>query len=254
MLYLTTSTEREGTTLEQLLFAIVAGLSMVFATVVTFYSQVQYGGLTFPVFVALVVGYMFKDRIKELGRDLSGKMIRNIRYDQRTTLYAPDGKTRIGYLREKMAFIDHARLPEIIGSERKQQVSGIAGLKDQDEKIICYAKEVTVKRSAFGHAGVGESKNAGIRDIMRYDIRRYLRKTADPFELRYMLVEGKTVAVNCHKTYQLDFVTEYRSWNEKEPFRYQHTVVHLDRDGITEVQRVRRSLADTVALPEREMS
>lgn len=237
-LYLSASTEREGTALEQISFALAAGLSMVFATIVAFYSQARYGVLTFPVFVALVVGYMFKDRIKEMGRDLSEKLVRNIRYDQRTTLYTSDGSHKIGYLREKMSFIDHARLPEPVRCERRQQYPDSTVLDGKDEEIICYAKEVTVRRVSLGHLDIERSKIAGIRDIMRYDIRRYLRKTADPIEQRLTLVDGEVVAVDCHKTYQLDFVTEYRSWNGGEPAKYQHTIVHLDRDGITRVQRV----------------
>lgn len=237
-LYLSSSTEREGTTLEQISFAIAAGLSMVFATVVAFYYQARYGVLTFPFFVALVVGYMFKDRIKEIGRDLSAKMVRNLRYDQRTTLYSPDGKDKIGYLREKMTFIDHAAMPQVIRSYREGCGSPMMDLDDQDEEIICYAKEVAVRSAASGRFDVVESRIAGIRDIMRYDIRRYLRKTADPIEERYMLVNGDLVAVDCHKTYRLEFVTEYRSWNEDEPYHYHHSVVYLDRDGITAVRHV----------------
>ncbi len=52
--------------------------------------------MSLRVFLALVVGYMFKDRIKETGRGLSERWIRNIRYDQRTTLYTPDEHKKIG--------------------------------------------------------------------------------------------------------------------------------------------------------------
>lgn len=45
---------------------LAAGLSMVFATVVSFSFQQTYGNFTMPLFIALVVSYMFKDRIKDL--------------------------------------------------------------------------------------------------------------------------------------------------------------------------------------------
>ena len=232
-LYLATSTEREGTTLEQFALAVAAGISMVFATVVAFYSQARYGVMSFPVFLALVVGYMFKDRIKETGRGLSERLVRNMRYDQRTTLYTPDEKEKIGNMREKMTFVEHGSLPAEVLAERARQGDYLSGLEDQYEEIICYAKEVNFKRSASRLLDLGGADITGIRDIMRYDIRRYLRKTADPVEQRYTIVDGELVAVDCHKTYQLEFVTEYGSGKEGEPLRYHHTVIHLDRDGIT---------------------
>ncbi len=71
VLYLSTTVQREGTTLEQILFSLAAGVSMIFATVVAFYFQQRYGNFTFPFFLALVVGYMFKDRLKESMRGRS---------------------------------------------------------------------------------------------------------------------------------------------------------------------------------------
>ena len=37
---------------------------MIFSTGIAFYYQQIYGNFTLPFFIALVVGYMFKDRIK----------------------------------------------------------------------------------------------------------------------------------------------------------------------------------------------
>ena len=50
----------------QVAFMVAAGLSMVFATLVSFSFQQTYGNFTLPLFVALVVSYMMKDRIKDL--------------------------------------------------------------------------------------------------------------------------------------------------------------------------------------------
>ena len=238
-LYLSTSTEREGATLEQVLFAIAAGISMVFATFIAFYSQSRYGVMTVPVFVALVVGYMFKDRIKEVGRSLSEKMIRNFRYDLRMNLFTPEGKHKIGHVREKMTFLDPDDLPDEVRRVRGREDDYPSVLEDLDVEVISYAKEVNVSKSVFRELDIGGAQVTGIRDIMRYDIRRYLRKTADPVEERYMLKDGELVTVECHKTYQLEFVTEYRSCEDGEPVRYQHTFVRLDRDGITNVRHVR---------------
>jgi hypothetical protein len=212
---------------------------MVFATLVAFYYQAQYGTLTFPVFVALVVGYMFKDRIKEMGRELSARYVRNRLYDRRTTLHTLDGAYELGYLREKMTFMQRKSLSAAVLSRRQGQTETAIDYEVPDEEIICYAKEVTVRRDAFGHIDIEKLKITGIRDIMRYDIRRYLRKMANPVHYRHMLVGNELVKVDCRKTYQVDFVTEYRSWNEEESFHYQHTVVHLDRDGIVSVQHAR---------------
>ena len=62
--------EARGRLVEQTIYAIAAGLAMLFATGVAFISQRRYGNLTLPFFVALVISYMFKDRIKEILRGI----------------------------------------------------------------------------------------------------------------------------------------------------------------------------------------
>jgi hypothetical protein len=55
---------------EHILYAIAAGIAMFVATGIAFIGQQRYGSLTTSLFVLLVVGYMVKDRVKDLFRDI----------------------------------------------------------------------------------------------------------------------------------------------------------------------------------------
>ena len=94
-----------GTAIEQMLLALAAGLSMIFATVVAFYAQQRFGMFTLPVFVAMVVGYMFKDRIKELARLFFLRHTQNFLFDRRTMIRTIDNVHTLGFLREMMGFV-----------------------------------------------------------------------------------------------------------------------------------------------------
>ncbi len=67
-LFINAKKKRDGVLAEQVYLSLAAGLSMIFATAVAFSFQQTYGNFTMPFFVALVVSYMLKDRIKELSR------------------------------------------------------------------------------------------------------------------------------------------------------------------------------------------
>jgi hypothetical protein len=113
VLFLDSEVKKGGFIMEQTLFGTAAGLAMLFATTVAFVSQSIYGNLTLPFFVALVVSYIFKDRIKDLLRFyLSRNMTRSI-FDYKTQLY---NVTRhvVGVCRESFEFIRKQKLaPEI---------------------------------------------------------------------------------------------------------------------------------------------
>ncbi len=81
VLFLQTRIKEEGEFLEQLVFAVAAGVAMIFATGVAFFSQFTFGTFSLPFFIALVVSYVFKDRIKELTRLYLGNKLHNILFD-----------------------------------------------------------------------------------------------------------------------------------------------------------------------------
>jgi hypothetical protein len=105
VLHLSTDAQPEGRGIEQVLMALAAGISMVFATMVAFYFQKVYGSFTLPAFAALVVGYMFKDRIKEFGRALFAGNLQAYLFDRRINIRTLDGKYKLATLRENITFM-----------------------------------------------------------------------------------------------------------------------------------------------------
>ena len=236
VLWLSTATEQEGTTLEQILFALVAGVSMFFATVVAFAFQARFGAFTFPVFVALVVGYMFKDRIKEQGRQLAMRYRRRFRFDKRVVISAPDGRHRLGFLREKMTYVPEREIPAPVMAARDRDPSTELSIKSLGEAVIHYTKEVVLAKDAFRYVELEGLPIDAINDIMRYDIHAFLRKMDNPVQRKPMLDNGELRLVKCHKTYQLNFISVYRTDDVGAAPIYERVRVILDRKGICRIE------------------
>lgn len=237
ILYLSPRVEREGTAIEQVLLAFAAGLSMIFATVVAFYFQLRYGQFTFPMFAALVVGYMFKDRIKESARSFFAHSLRSILFDRRIVVRTRDGKEKLGYLREKVTYPSMRQVPpQILAARNRSQITELEN-QGQDENVICYTKEVILRADAFRRMATGGPPITGITDIMRYDVRPYLRKMDDPIERKYYLQQGKLYEARCHKVYYLNIVSVYTSEGKQGFQRVERTRVALTRKGIKRIER-----------------
>ena len=120
VLHLSIDTQREGKGIEQLLLAVAAGISLVFATAVAFYFQSVYGSFTLPAFVALIIGYLFKDRIKQLTQTLfAGKLQSNL-FDRRINIKTLDGKYKLATLREKITFMKESDISHEVRSARRR--------------------------------------------------------------------------------------------------------------------------------------
>lgn len=238
VLYLSTTIRREGAGLEQLLFAIAAGISMVFATVVAFYFQYQYGNFTFPFFVALVVGYMFKDRIKESGRFFFARYLQDKLYDRRIVIRTQDGKHQLGILKEKVSFVREEDVPKrILATRNRDKFSRLAN-DGQAENIICYSKEIVLYSDAFKQVFPDTPDITGINDIIRYDIRAHLKKMAEPTQKRFYLQDEQLHRVTCHKVYHLNFVSKYSLRYPKKMKLYKRMRLVLNREGIKRIEHL----------------
>jgi hypothetical protein len=238
ILHLSTDAQREGRGMEQFLMAVAAGVSMIFATVIAFYFQSIYGNFTFPVFVALVIGYMFKDRIKESGRALLSNKLKNFIFDRRINIKTLDRKYKLAVLREKITFLSENNLPQAVLTARHKDPFADLDNEGMGETIICHTKDIVLDASLFPKAFKGLPKVNGLNDIIRYNIQPYLRKMADPVEEQLLLEDGELKKVHTHKVYHINVVSRYKSISPGVEILYKRMRLVLTRKGIKRIEYI----------------
>jgi hypothetical protein len=62
--------------------------------------------------------------------------------------------------------------------------------------VLLYAKLVTLRNDAFDYLSKDGVEVTAINDIMRFDVRPFLRKMDEPYEARLML-KGDKVRMSC---------------------------------------------------------
>ena len=238
VLHLSVDAQREGRGIEQVLLALAAGISMFFATAVAFYFQSVYGSFTFPAFVALIVGYMFKDRIKQFGQSLfAGKLHANL-FDRRINIRTLDGKYKLATLREKITFMTEREISPEVRSARQKDPFADLDNDQQGETVICHTKDIILNADLFRKAFAGLPKISGLNDIIRYDIHRYLQKMDDPVEDQLLLHEGELHVVHAQKVYHINVVSQYSSTGSRDEKLYKRMRLVLNRLGIKRIEHI----------------
>jgi hypothetical protein len=208
--------------IEQVLFSLAAGLAMVFATAIAFAVQREYGNFTMPLFVALVVSYMLKDRIKELARHYFAHNLGTRYFDHKTRISYREKP--IGWSKEGVDFIAPGKVPPAVAAIRDR--SPLPGERGADEKIILYRKRVQFKRKELP----GDYSFPGIHDIIRFNISEFCRKMDNPaVPLHVLTASGERRVVQGDKVYYLNFVMQCRYEEQLEYKRYR---VVFNRAGI----------------------
>lgn len=227
-LYLNATKRKNTFLVEQILYSLAAGAAMVVATLSSFFFQQRYGNFTLPFLIALVVSYMFKDRLKDWLRLVFAKRVSSKVFDTRTD-FRIKGR-RIGWSKDSFDFIDGEKvIPEVI--RVRDRIPLFDEVSGKDEKVILFRKKVELWPGELAKASPFPLK--GINDIIRYNITEYTRKMDNPsFPLSGTWEEDDYQPIEGKKVYRLTFVIQCVFEGKTE---YKRVVVKCDRNGIVEI-------------------
>lgn len=233
ILFLDVRTENNSTLAEQVIFGVAAGLSMIFATAVAFFTQKSYGNLSFPLFVALVISYMFKDRIKDILRIyLSGRLGR-ILYNYKTYLKTKSHE-KLGWCKEHFSFINESVVPgEILRLRNKDHITEIEN-GWMGEQVLLYKKVIRLYTSEFKNISSIGSVD-GVNDITRFNVKNFLAKMDNPSKPIYAVNGNEYKNISGKRVYHLNLIIKY-SIDDKA--FYKRFRIILNREGIKSIEFV----------------
>jgi hypothetical protein len=233
ILFLDTSVQKGGLFLEQAIYSVAAGIAMVFATMVAFIGQSRYGGLSLPFFIALVISYMFKDRIKELLRLYLSVTFRAWLYDRRRNIYHSFDR-KIVTCSESFNIIDNGKVPdEILAYRRRDRITDINNSMTS-ENVILYRKYIRLSSKNFRKIKKRYSTNDVI-DIMRFNVQNFLRSMDNPEKKIFITTPGGYRKSLGKRVYHINIITHFLS-ERRDHFRRFRLV--LNRDGIRRIEEV----------------
>ena len=242
ILFLHIERQKDTQLVEHLLFALAAGISMIVATAIAFYSQIRLGNLTFPFFIALVVSYMFKDRVKELFKAFFQKQIRKLMFDQKhKIMYSPSQV--IGECKENFNFCELDEIPEEITKIRNcdhitEIENGWVG-----QQVIRYTRRMEIFSGALQDTLL-HCNLQSVNDILRFNISKFLANMDDPRKSIYCLVDGKPKRISSERVYHVNLVMRF-TLPDKKQF-YKRFRIVLNRSGIKRFEKI--ELAPNLAI------
>ena len=229
-LYLLAHTKSNTFVLQQILFMLAAGMSMVFATVISFSFQKTFGNFTMPLFIALVVSYMFKDRIKELMRFWFAQKLGSKLYDFKTKL-ALSGQP-IGWIKRGMDFVSERKLPKEVRERRGRTSELETGYSALREQVIIFRQRLKMygkKLATLSHYPLH-----GVNEILRINLREFLRHI-DSSHVPIYINDGNSEfhEVQAEKVYYMHFIMRIRYENTESYHRFR---VCLNRRGAISIE------------------
>tara|TARA_R110001583_G_scaffold10417_8_gene47908 strand:- start:7031 stop:8494 length:1464 start_codon:yes stop_codon:yes gene_type:complete len=232
-LLLNSRTKKEGTFMLQVLYSVAAGLAMIIGAALTLIFQKSLGTFTIPLYVALVIIYMLKDRIKDLSRHyLVGKI--NKRFFDHKTVIRVKGDEKIGWCKESFDFVSEDSVPLRVRKHRNR--SRIIDIESRGigEKIIFYRKLLRLDQKALDNS-YGNYNITGVADIIRFNVSRFIQKMDNPEKPLYYLEGDEFEKLSGEKVYFMNMVLRFKLDDETSYRRYR---IIFNRRGIKKVEKV----------------
>lgn len=198
-LFLDVSYRKGAPLLLHSIYGIAAAISMFFATVIAFIWQGTYGSLSFNLFLALIISYIFKDRLKEISREwLAGTLLRRWVPDRRLLIFRGEN-TQVGVCKESFDFVDAKKVPsEVLELRQKNDWNNIAHDR-WDDTIFRYTKEVEIRNRKRLFKACGYE----FLDIVRFNVSDFLRNIDGRFEELPTEEDDKSVGEKLYHIYML---------------------------------------------------
>lgn len=232
-LFLNARKKKEGFVQEQVYYSLAAGISMIFATTIAFSFQQKYGNFTMPLFVALVVSYMLKDRIKDLIRYYFAHRLGKNYFDNKTSISIKENP--IGWIKEGVDFISEERVPDEVRNMRDRSDLLEADNRNTEEKIILYRKLVSIDALALDENN--QYDIVGINDILRYNISNFIQKMDNPEVPLYLPSEKNGYEIiNGEKIYYVNFLIQFQFDGD---INYKRFRLILSRNGIQGIEKIK---------------
>ncbi len=207
---------------------LAAGIAMLFSTMAALFTQRWFAIDSMPFVVALVVAYVFKDRIKDwLKFYLSARFSRHL-FDYKSSILGPGG-VKLGRCRETFGFVEPRGVDERVMEARHADSTSEIERATKPEVVLRYIKDIAIDGPRVRAIGEGFAE---INDIMRFNVASFLARMDDPVRTiaRYDRSAGAVKRHECPKNYHLNIVLLFRGPNEALALRRFRVV--LDRGGI----------------------
>jgi hypothetical protein len=232
ILYLRAAKKRDGVLIEQLYLSVAAGVAMIFATVISFAFQRKFGSLTLPLFIALIISYMLKDRIKELTRYYFAHRIGSKYFDNKAKIRHKE--TTLGWLKEGVDFISAAKVPPQIMTIRNNSYLTEIENNITTEKILLYRKSVHIDREKLQQGSTYVF--SGINDIIQLNVKSFTKMMNNPrIPMKTLDADGNLQIVGCDRVYFLNMILQYRY---DDSIEYRRLRVAISRKGIQSIEEV----------------
>ncbi|WP_285163810.1 hypothetical protein [Shewanella goraebulensis] len=217
---------KNGEVAEQLIFGFAAALAMAFATAIAFATQKAFGNFSTPFFFSLVLSYIFKDRIKELGRNYLMEKYFS-KYSQHHYRFYQHGLSQVIYdVKEALYRQKPTELPDKVNALRKRFYRADSH---------SFQEALVYKRIYHSHITSSARELFKFKDKLTINLSKRLRLLPRAVRNHWQETDNNVKNHHVHSVYPINVIVVINTDNDCIYHRYKLTT---SRKGIHRLEQV----------------
>ncbi len=197
---------------------------------------------TFLIITALIMAYILKDRIKEIGRSyFTFKIFKNIPDNSNQINFGTaSGEVRsIGVIKEVASFENKDKLPEQIRSLRKRKSEEHVDPEELYKSVLHYRKSIFLRQNALHDL---PQPVRAVHDILRVSVSSYLARLDESLHRTVVLNERmRAEEILMPKVYHLDIVFKYSPLGPDKKLgepTYDYVRLFINKEGLLRIKQL----------------
>lgn len=215
---------------ENIVVALSAAIAMALFTIFSYFANWKFVPYSTPFFLIIIIGYVFKDRLKDLINSYIKKEFFRTSFDHEIIIRGPDRlATPMGTLKESVFFTSTDHIPQKLKSVYENNLLPLSQfLKDI---VISYVREVTLYSKRLHKAYPFFS---GVVDILRWNVNNILTRMDDPESKVWRLKQKRVFSIKTLRLYPV-IIGISVLYNKTQIF-FKVYNLFLNRNGIVKLE------------------
>ncbi len=233
-LYLTSEESRTPHRAAHITAGVAAAAAMSFAVVATFFATRLFASYSIPWALLVVIGYIFKDRIKEILRSVLVALLPRFVADESIRLIDPsDGKT-VGRTKNLVRFTKPGHVPPEISRLRYASSNPFIAILPE-ENIIHIHRHTRLSGRRLAYE---KPRFESITEILRLSISSWLDQMDDPEKKLFYLRNDTPASLDANRVYHFHTLVRLHQRGSNDDPELFHYRLIVSRQGLLRIEPV----------------
>lgn len=233
VLYLTQEESGTSRRIGHVLAGVAAAIAMSFAVLATFLAERLFPGQGLPWAIVIIVAYIFKDRIKEVLRNILIHTIPGVISDDKVHLIDQATGRKVGKVKSRVKFYKSRNAPVDIANLRAE-----GGFRFQqilpDEDLVHFRREIVIRNSLLRDS---HTRLDTLSDIVRFKLGDILVDMDDPKKTIPTFASEVPTELSGNRVYHINLIVRLTSKTGRAKYSSRYRLV-VNRSGLLRIEFV----------------